>query len=450
MSISNTILNIRFGYGFSPNIQAMDNIDWILRDLTKPDELAKNFQTPSFTERLKKFDQLQQIRKEIRKSQTKDRTKSRKLQKRLNLLAQDDVKKFLIQAALDKNSFKQRLVAFWHDNFSVSSKNLQLGLANGAYINEAIRPNIAGNFANLLKQAITHPAMLIYLDQFRSIGENSPIGKKRKSGLNENLAREILELHTMGVKADYTQTDVREFAKLLTGLTINKKGFTFNPKMSEPGIKTIFGKKYGAKKPKLEHIYQFLDDLAMNEQTAKHIAKKLAIHFVSEQPTQQLVNHIANAYLASNADLLATYKALLEHEESQKPILQKVKPPLEYVISSIRALGLSNELAKINNKDFRKLYATMKKMGQELFRAKGPDGWSEKANYWITPPNLAERINWASNLAFKYGQKIDPRELIKRVLNENASPELIHAVGDTENKWEGIALLLISPEFNRR
>ena len=450
MTISKSILNIRFGYGIAPNKPAFENIDDVLADLKKPDLQYKKFARPNFLDRLKLFENIKRARKAERESKSNDKTRSLALQKQARQIVQKDILAFIMQGAIAKNGFRERLVAFWHDNFTVSGKNLELKLANGAYIDEAIRANISAKFSDLLKASITHPAMILYLDQHVSIGPNSIIGKKRKKGLNENLAREVLELHTMGVNASYTQTDVRQFAELLTGLTINKQGFVFNPRISEPGKKKILGKYYGSEKPKLSHIMQFLDDLSLKSETAQHIAKKLAVHFISENPSKDLIAKIKQAYLDSGGDLIATYRAMLEHKDSAAPLGAKVKWPAEYVISAIRALDLSDDLEKAKPNELNKLHSSMIKMGQELFRPSGPNGWSEKAKDWITPANLAARIEWAGDLAFKYGQELDPRELILQILGETASKELIYSVGDTESKWEGIAFLLISPEFNRR
>lgn len=450
MAISRPILNIRFGYGLSPNEPAFDNIAEILADLKTPDPLDNKLARPSIKERIDLYGQLRKARREEKQNKSNATRNLKAIRKKMQQWVAKDIQAFMVRAAISKNGFRERLVAFWADNFTVSGRNLEIMLANGAYTNEAIRANISGKFSDLLKASATHTAMLLYLDQQVSIGPNSIAGKNRKKGLNENLAREILELHTMGVGASYTQIDVREFAKLLTGLSVGKEGFYFNPRISEPGKKTILGKNYGGAKPNLRHIMAFLDDLAMHPQTANHIAKKLATHFISENPSKDLVATIKQAYLQSGGDLMITYEAMLTHEDSAKPMGDKVKWPSEYVISAIRALGLSNELANATAKDLRNIHSSMVLMGQDLFRPSGPDGWSEKASHWINPPSLAARINWAGDLAFEYGQELDPRILISQVLGDNVSEELIYAVGDTESKWEGLALLLISPEFHRR
>ena len=450
MTISRSVLNIRFGYGLSPSIAPMQSVSKILLDLKTPNKLHEKFIRPSFLDRLVLFNKLQKARKDERKNGSKNKKQRLALQKKIKSWVAKDMQSFMAQAALSENGFEERLVAFWHDNFTVSGRNLELMLANGAYIDEAIRPNITLKFSDMLKAVVTHPAMLVYLDQYRSIGPNSPVGKKRKLGLNENLAREIIELHTMGVDSSYTQKDVREFAKLLTGLTLNKKGFFYNPRFVEPGAKVILGKTYGKGKPDINQIFAFLDDLSKSPETANHIAKKLAIHFVSNNPSKNLVASLKDIFIKSDGDLMALYEVLLNHKDSAAPLGDKIKWPLEYVVSAIRALSLSDDIKNASEKELKNLHSSMLAMGQDLFRPAGPDGWYEKNEKWINPPNLAARIEWGGNLANVYGQEIDPRILVKQVLGDSASQKLKYVVGDTESKWEGVALLLISPEFNRR
>ncbi len=449
MTLTKSTLNNRFGYGIQPNMTNMSSVSNVLSDLAKPDFFQKQFNRPSFKQRLNLFNKLQKARKDEQQNKTGSMQSVKDIQKIIRTWVIKDVHAFISKAALSENGFKERLVAFWNDHFTVSGRNQELMLAHGAYIDEAIRPNIAGKFSDILKASATHPAMLLYLDQHNSIGPNSIAGKKQKRGLNENLAREILELHTLGVGGSYSQNDVRQFAELLTGLTIGKVGSQFNPRFSEPGKKTILGNSYGTNKPNLQPILDFLDDLSIHQETAHHIAKKLAIHFVSENPSKILVKAIRTAFIKSGGELMALYEAMLNHPDSAMPLGDKVKWPIQYVISSIRALNLSQGLSKASDKELIDIHSAMLKMGQDLFRPSGPDGWSEAASYWITPPNLAARIEWAGGLANEHGQGVDPRILIKQVLGDSASEQLIYAVGDTESKWEGVALLLISPEFNR-
>ena len=362
----------------------------------------------------------------------------------------EDMQTVLGRATLSERGFRERLVAFWADHFTVSGKNLRGLLSIGAHLDEAIRPNINGQFVDLLKAAILHPAMMLYLDQPSSVGPNSFAGQRRGRGLNENLAREVLELHTLGVDSAYSQTDVRQFAELLTGLQIGEDGMNFNSYASEPLQVEILGKTYRHGSPQLQDILDFLDDLAAHPVVARHIAHKLAVHFVSNDPDPDLVDAVASAFIGSNGNLHAVYKAMLKHPASSVVERNKVKWPVDFVVSAIRALDIGEVLMGASMDQLRDaVHTPLMAMGQNLFRPLGPDGWSEDGADWITPPTLTARIEWVAKLAEEYGQDIDPRELLTEVLG-NVSPELQIAVIGAETKWEGVALLLVSPEFNRR
>ncbi len=323
-------------------------------------------------------------------------------------------------------------------------------LAIGDFIDQAIRPNIAGDFSRLLRAAVTHIGMLLYLDQSRSVGPNSPVGQRRDVGLNENLAREILELHTLGVGSGYTQNDVRQFAELLTGLNIGPEGFRFNPRAAEPGPETILGKSYGGDTPDLGGIFEFLNDLSMRKETAHHISKKLCVHFISENPPDDLIDEMAAIYLQTNGQLQSVYEVMLAHPASTATPGGKVKWPLEYIVSSVRALGLAAQMSGLSLEQLRQTHIAMQAMGQDMFRPPGPDGWSEQGGNWITPPTLASRIKWAAGMAQEFGQEIDPLDLAQKILGAAATRELLFAAGEAQSKWEGVALVLVSPQFNRR
>ncbi len=451
MAVSTFILNNRFGYGIRPGAPAASSVAEALAGLTARDPLEKTFRRPSIKERIKLYEEDRKIRRDMRNNVAGAGERRKDFRKKMRMLIAEDRRAFLARASLSDFGFRERLVGFWADNFTVAGKNQQLQLAIGSYVDEAIRPNIAGNFSELLKAVVTHPAMLLYLDQNVSVGPNSPVGKRRERGLNENLAREILELHTMGVEGSYTQDDVRQFAELLTGFGIGKNGFSFDPKRAEPGAETVLGKSYGGERPSADDVFAFLDDLAVHPDTAKHVGRKLAVHFVSETPPQALVDAISAAYRDSKGDLVTTYEAMLTHPASVSPKREKVKQPTEYVISTVRALDVGDVLADSPVRELREgLAIPLMAMGQELFRAPGPDGWSEAGADWITPPALAARIEWATLIAREYGQDVDPRELLRQVLGEDVSNALKVAVAGAESKWEGVALLLVSPEFNRR
>ncbi len=450
MAISKTTLNIRFGYGIRVGGANMASVSDALRGVTAADPLDRRFARPSMQKRIGLYIKMQAARRDERNkvSGAEARFKATRNESRRWIV--EDAQAYFSRAALSEHGFKERLVAFWSDHFTVSGKNQQVQLALGAYTDEAVRVNVGGSFADILKAVVTHPGMLLYLDQVTSFGPNSDVGQRQSRGLNENLAREVLELHTMGVDGKYTQDDVRQFAELLTGLRVGDKGFYYDKLAAEPGGEQILGKSYGASDG-LKDILVFLDDLAAHPDTAAHIARKLAVHFIAENPPEDLVNAIAKTYRETGGELMAIYKTLLEHPASATPLGAKVKWPTEYVISTLRALDLAEEFAKLSPREVREaLQNPLQAMGMNVFSPAGPDGWSEAAADWITPPALAARIEWAVEVAKTYGQTTDPRELLVKVLGEGASNELQVAVAGAESKWEGVALLLVSPEFNRR
>lgn len=239
----------------------------------------------------------------------------------------------------------ERLVAFWSNHFTVSVRKPIVYGVVGAFEREAIRPHILGRFSDMLHAVVRHPAMLAYLDNAQSIGPNSQIGKKRGRGLNENLAREILELHTLGVDGGYSQSDVREFAKILTGWSVSRRddgtGFAFQTRAHEPGPKQLLGKRY--KESGEAEGTAALDDLARHPATARHIAFKLARHFASDRPPAELVDRLAAAFLNRGGDLHALMAILIDARAVWEEPLQKVKTPNEFVVSAMRAVGNAPE-----------------------------------------------------------------------------------------------------------
>ncbi len=355
--------------------------------------------------------------------------------------------------ALDNpDGFRERLVRFWADHFTTAAKNRQELVLPGTLVEDAIRPNLAGRFTNLLSAVTLHPAMLIYLDQTLSIGPKSKAAHKRGVGLNENLARELIELHTLGVGAGYSQNDVRQMAELLTGLTVDpERGFAFEPRRAEPGAEVVLGISYDGEGT--APILAALEDLAMRPETAGHIARKLAVHFVSDTPDADLVAHMRRAYLDTGGDLTAVYRALLDHPAASTAQATKVRQPFEFIVASLRALGVDGDaLIAAGDTVFRRLVASrVQAMGQPLLGPGGPDGWPEEAAAWINPQGLAARINWAMEVPSRLLRTLpDPTDLANRALGPRAGKLLILAVQRAETVREAVGLVLASAEFNRR
>lgn len=389
--------------------------------------------------------------------------KDDKIRRELRLELQAEAKRrAMINARLElaravdaEDGYRERLVRFWADHFTVVARSVPQWPMPTAYADDAIRPNIAKPFARMLRAVITHPAMLTYLDQVGSVGPESPQGQRKGLGLNENLARELLELHTLGVEGGYSQTDVRQAALLLTGLTVNgAKGTVYMDRRAEPGAETVLGKSYGGRgEAKIGDIHQLLDDLAVHPATARHIAWKLAVHFVSDQPDPALVADLAAVWTRTGGDLLAVSTALTEHPAAQLPELQKARQPFDFVVAALRALNVNGmQIMEWNDATLRRsALGPMQAMGQRWQFPNGPDGWEEDLNRWITPQALATRIDWSMQIPRRLAGKLpDARRFIDMALTDLADEELVKLVARSETNVEGVGLVLASPLFNRR
>ena len=347
--------------------------------------------------------------------------------------------------------FAERMVLFWSNHFTVSRSKAIIGPALPAYEREAIRPHIFGRFEDLLIAVAGHAAMVSYLDNNISIGPNSPVGRRTGRALNENLAREILELHTLGVDGGYMQKDVEEFARALTGWThggMVRRGqrpesgrFVFRAIMHEPGPKTILGKTY--RPGGVEEARAVMRDLAHHPATARFIATKLVRHFVADDPPPAAVDRIARVFADTGGDLAAVSRALIDLDAAWEEPLPKSKAPYELVISSLRALDLDALTA-------RHLRTPLETMGQIPFSAPSPQGWADTAGHWLAPEALLRRIEWLRAVAGQVSASVRPDALLEQVIGPVATPETRQMVDLAPSADAGIALILASPEFQRR
>ena len=350
------------------------------------------------------------------------------------------------QAINSSNSVSWRLLDFFSNHFSVTAKGrLMSGLA-GTLERESIAPNLLGSFADLLLSVEQHPAMLIYLNNEKSFGANSVIGKKLKKGLNENLAREILELHTLGVDGPYQQGDVTELAKAITGWgLVNLKreegsGFKFNKNGHEPGSRTLLGKKY--QDNGLPQGEQMLRDLAVHPATAKYICYKLAHHFVSETPSKSLLAKMENTWFQTHGNIKEVMNTLFEAQESWLDSPQKYKTPREFLISSHRALNTT----KIKDKA---VLSSLMVLGQQPFNAGSPAGYSDEQKDWLGGSALMSRIDWTAKFS-SYHKRANAENIMSVALGEGVSDHTYVAVMRAESRHQALTLLLMSPEFQRR
>lgn len=364
-----------------------------------------------------------------------------------------DMRMHFARAVGSPLGFRERLAAFWTDHFTVEATGRMRTLLVPDLIRTAIRPHVGGRFGDMLADTVRHPAMLHYLNQNRSVGPNSRAGQRRGLGLNENLAREVLELHTLGVEGDYIQADVLGLAQLFTGMTLRERGFHFAPNWAEPGAETVLGRSYGGAEPAAwPEIRAALDDLAVHPDTARHLATKLIVHFVGAPAAPDYVAKIARAYLNAGGRLVPAYRALLEDDRAWNPTLAKAKTPFDFIVSGLRALKVdAGLLSRAKRRDLNgQILGPMAAMGQPLMRPAGPDGWPEDPRAWITPAGLAARVDWAGRSARRWGAETDPREFLQAALGPLAPPLLSRAAGGSETRAEGVALVLAAPAFNRR
>jgi uncharacterized protein (DUF1800 family) len=356
-----------------------------------------------------------------------------------------DEAKARIDAALNAEiGFAERLTWFWSNHFCVSvAKNGVRPLA-GPYEREAIRPHVAGRFAGMLRAVETHPAMLIYLDNARSIGPNSQAGLNRGRGLNENLAREILELHTLGVRTVYTQDDVTNFAKILTGWTVvpprQEHGgeFVFNRRMHEPGEHMLISAKMD--QGEFEQGRAALDMLARHPATARHIAEKLVRHFVSDRPMPALADKLAARFTETDGDLKEVAKALVTAPESWNTADRKLKRPAEWMVAAARATGAAPDMTAF--------VQAQNLLGEPLWRPAAPKGFSDEDAAWID--GLTQRLDVANEVARRIAGTADPQETLDIALGPLATDETRTAIRRAESRPQALTLLFMAPEFQRR
>jgi uncharacterized protein (DUF1800 family) len=358
----------------------------------------------------------------------------------------------LQSAIASQTPFVERLVAFWSNHFTVSAvRPLVAGLI-GPFEAEAIRPNLTGRFVDLLKAATLHPAMLLYLDNAVSVGPGSRAGRLRGRGLNENLARELMELHTLGVDGGYRQQDVRELAKILTGWTIRRPGqpdraiaarlgsaVFFSP-IHEPGAKTLLGKTYDEAGPGEADLA--LADLAQHPETARFIATKLARHFIADDPPSAAVAALTDTFIRTKGDLGAVYRRLIELEVSWQGD-GKFRSPYDWVVAIFRAFAADDPARA------RRAVQALDRLGQRPFFAPSPAGWPDDSASWLAPESLLARIDYAEAVG-RARADADPARLADALFGPTLAAQSRFAVEHAPSRAEAVALLLVSPDFMRR
>lgn len=448
-SLEAAIAANRFGLGARPG--DLDRIGpnpklWLANQLNPNQPLPPELQAlPHSSENVRFFFVAKKMMKQAKKS--KDKSRKKMMRRKIRKAFRREAAAHALSAAKTHQPFRERLVRFWANHFTVSVRNGKVRPVAYAFEREAIRPFVTGRFADMLLAVARHPAMLVYLDNQKSIGPNSRAGRRRNKGLNENLAREILELHTLGASRVYKQDDVISFAKMLTGWTMEGRKsptpgrFTFRKGIHEPGPKRFLGRiipESGMREAETAMLM-----MATHPETAWHVATKMATHFISDNPSPEAIAHIASAFSKSGGNLRATSLALLQVKDAWKPLPVKMKTPAEFVISVARALDVDLNAGK-------GMIRAQTILGQKPYAATSPAGWPDKAEAWAAPEAMLERLEWGASMAVHAPRDVDPVQFAKSILGPTASENTLTWVARAPSAREGIALIFASPAFQRR
>ena len=356
----------------------------------------------------------------------------------------------LQRATLVECGFTERLVVFWSNHFCISASKGELArIWAGAFEREAIRPHVLGRFADMLKAVEQHPAMLFFLDNQQSLGPDSRAGQNRKRGLNENLAREIMELHTLGVGGGYTQEDVTSLARIITGWTFaGRQGqlgtpgsFVFNANAHQPGAQMLLGKTYEA--TGLAQGEAALADIARHPSTANFVATKFVRHFVADDPPPALVARLRDVFAKTDGDLKAMATALVDSDEAWKAPLTKMRSPYDFLVASGRLLARVPE-------DPGAYLSSLNLLGQPMWTPAGPNGFPDTSAAWAAPEGMKLRLDIAAQMGARLGNNIDPLDLLEFAAADAASIETRKTIERAESRQQALALLLMSPEMQRR
>ncbi|MGH8028077.1 MAG: DUF1800 domain-containing protein [Pseudoxanthomonas sp.] len=458
----------RFGLGPRPGelMGIGDARGWLTAQLRSDASAAAFSGLPSSLDYLRREAEYVQQRRQSKRSGGDAQNKAKAGRLYRQTLLQELGRRYQLAVA-SENSFIERLVHFWSNHFAISVDKRQAALYAAPMEREAIRPHVLGDFSALLASVETHPAMLRYLDNVRSVGSGSMFAQrarkraarrggdaaKRELGLNENLAREILELHTLGVDGGYTQSDVAELARAITGWGVPMQrdwdrgapgsAFVFREAAHESGTRTVLGKRYAENGDRQGRA--ILADLATHPATARHLSYKLARHFVSDEPSPPLVARLSRAWQESAGDLATVYRALIDSPESWAADARKFKTPDDFVVSGLRALDMPP-----SDKP-RMLFDLLTRMGQPPFTPRSPAGFADEAAQWSGPDALWKRVQAAESMADAApATDLDPVAVAHAVYADQLDADTLAALRRAESPRDGLALLMASPAFQWR
>ena len=372
------------------------------------------------------------------------RDKPRPGQSRSAAIFRADAAQAVSIALATDTPFRERLVWFWANHFTVSRRAGGVAPLAGAFVAEAIRPHVTGRFVDMLMAVMRHPAMLIYLNNAGSIGPDSRAGQRTHRGLNENLGRECLELHTLTPASGYTQADVTNFARILTGWSIDLKadppGFRFRPFTHEPGPIPFMGHIFPPGEAGGIAALRFIAD---HPATHAALARKLAGHFIADTPPPAAVAALTAVMARTGGNLGATTAALIERPEAWQAG-RKLRTPQDFTLAALRAAEIGPIPA-----DHPWVLGVFASLGQPLWAAPQPNGWSDRAADWATPSGMLRRVDWSYALAGRL-QDRDPLALAQGTLGPLLRPATETAMAHAGSRRDALTLFLSSPEFQRR
>lgn len=469
LSVAN-IAAIRFGYGLRPGEPVVGDADGLMAQLTAAVSVPTLFPMDGFALRRREIaaygSALRALAKEAKegRDEAEIREERQKLRQKVQEQLQRDVRARIAQSVLSPYGFHERLAGFWLNHFAVSTdKSPQTAMLVPLFEVEAIRANLLGSFADLVKAVSFHPAMMIYLDQTLSVGPNSAGGKWRKGALaNENFARELLELHTLGVNGRYGQKDVQQTSLLLSGLVVNADSAagTFDPRKAEPGKFTILGQTYARSDIGWGGVEPLFVRLSRHESTRQHICGKLVRHFIDEKGHPELEAAMVKAWDRPDGNLASVYRTMLESRRAWAPETEKVKMPFDYVVSVLRAIGADRQqileppVQQGKNKGKPDMATVarhaLNQMGHPVWRPPAAAGFEEASDYWLNPSQLAERIAFSNRAVSFLLEQPDPRVFTSTALGDRARAETTRLASQAPNRKIGMVLALAAPEFQRR
>jgi len=448
MDLSAAQASIRFGFGPGPNDSPSADPRLALKaQLEGPDPGLASGQFDSLPSGQEAVDARRAdvlMRRQLRDAPPAERQAYKAIS---GEMARQDAMAQLNWAAATPAGFRERLVWFWANHFSVSAAQNACGPFIGPMIREAIRPHVNGKFADMVQAVERHPAMLAYLDNAGSVGPESPAGLRTHRGLNENLGRECMELHTVGLAAGYTQTDVTNMAKILTGWSFapsdqgsDSTGFLYRPLAHEPGPQTVLGQSFdGGEQAGIDA----LNFLATYPTTYDLLARKLVTHFVADTPPPAAVAHISGVLRDTQGDLGATSAALVDLPQAWRPGA-KLKTPFDFYVSTLRAAPPPTGQKPPEG------IGILNGLGQPLWNAPLPNGWPDQAAVWSGSDAVLMRIDFAFTYAGRFADGPDPADIAHAAMGPLLRPATVHAMAQAGSKREALTLFLASPEFQRR